>query len=206
MAGKFISIEGVEGAGKSTQVSFIQDYLTSLGKIVVVTREPGGTELSEKIRHLLLEPSSNSMANDTELLLMFASRAEHVSQVINPALHRGDWVLCDRFLDATYAYQGGGRGIQRQRIQQIADWTLRGLIPDLTLLFDLPVELGLERVLERKEDMDRFEQEKIDFFQKIRKSYLKSAKADPNRIKILDASLSITKIQEQLTQLIKPLI
>ena len=206
MVGKFISIEGVEGAGKSTQVSFIQDYLTSLGKIVVVTREPGGTELSENIRNLLLEPSSNSMANDTELLLMFASRAEHVSQVINPALHRGDWVLCDRFLDATYAYQGGGRGIERQRIQQIADWTLRGLIPDLTLLFDLPVELGLERVLERKEDMDRFEQEKIDFFQKIRKSYLKSAKAEPNRIKILDASLSIIKIQEQLTQLIKPLI
>ena len=206
MVGKFISIEGVEGAGKSTQVSFIQDYLTSLGKIVVVTREPGGTELSEKIRNLLLDPSSNSMANDTELLLMFASRAEHVSQVINPALHRGDWVLCDRFLDATYAYQGGGRGIQRQRIQQIADWTLRGLIPDLTLLFDLPVELGLERVLERKEDMDRFEQEKIDFFQKIRKSYLKSAEEEPNRIKILDASLSITKIQEQLTQLIKPLI
>jgi len=206
MVGKFISIEGVEGAGKSTQVSFIQDYLTSLGKIVVVTREPGGTELSEKIRHLLLEPSSNSMANDTELLLMFASRAEHVSQVINPALHRGDWVLCDRFLDATYAYQGGGRGIQRQRIQQIADWTLRGLIPDLTLLFDLPVELGLERVLERKEGMDRFEQEKIEFFQKIRKSYLKSAEEEPNRIKILDASLSITKIQEQLTQLIKPLI
>jgi len=206
MVGKFISIEGVEGAGKSTQVSFIQDYLTSLGKIVVVTREPGGTELSENIRNLLLEPSSNSMANDTELLLMFASRAEHVSQVINPALHRGDWVLCDRFLDATYAYQGGGRGIERQRIQQIADWTLRGLIPDLTLLFDLPVELGLERVLERKEDMDRFEQEKIDFFQRIRKSYLKSAKAEPNRIKILDASLSIIKIQEQLTQLIKPLI
>tara|TARA_B100000780_G_C21093417_1_gene440785 strand:+ start:101 stop:721 length:621 start_codon:yes stop_codon:yes gene_type:complete len=206
MAGKFISIEGVEGAGKSTQVRFIQDYLTSLGKTVVVTREPGGTELSEKIRNLLLEPSPNSMDNDTELLLMFASRAEHVSKVINPALHRGEWVLCDRFLDATYAYQGAGRGIQRQRIQQIADWTLKGLTPDLTLLFDLPVELGLERVLERKGGMDRFEQEKINFFKKIRKSYLKSAKAEPNRIKIVDASLSITKIQKQLTQLIKPLI
>ena len=206
MAGKFISIEGVEGAGKSTQVRFIQDYLTSLGKTVVVTREPGGTELSEKIRNLLLEPSPNSMDNDTELLLMFASRAEHVSKVINPALHRGEWVLCDRFLDATYAYQGGGRGIERQRIQQIADWTLKGLTPDLTLLFDLPVELGLERVLERKGEMDRFEQEKINFFKKIRKSYLKSAKAEPNRIKIVDASLSITKIQKQLTQLIKPLI
>ncbi len=206
MAGKFISIEGVEGAGKSTQVRFIQDYLTSLGKTVVVTREPGGTELSEKIRNLLLQPSPNSMDNDTELLLMFASRAEHVSKVINPALHRGEWVLCDRFLDATYAYQGAGRGIQRQRIQQIADWTLKGLTPDLTLLFDLPVELGLERVLERKGEMDRFEQEKINFFKKIRKSYLKSAKAEPNRIKIVDASLSITKIQKQLTQLIKPLI
>ena len=146
------------------------------------------------------------MADDTELLLMFASRAEHISQVINPALHRGDWVLCDRFLDATYAYQGGGRGMQRQRIQQIADWTLKGLIPDLTLLFDLPVELGLERVIERQGTIDRFEREKVDFFKKIRKSYLQSAKEEPDRIKIVDASLSITEIQEQLTQLLKPLI
>jgi dTMP kinase len=206
MAGKFISIEGVEGAGKSTQVSFIQDCLTKFGKTVIVTREPGGTELSEKIRNLLLEPSHIAMADDTELLLMFASRAEHISQVINPALHRGDWVLCDRFLDATYAYQGGGRGMQRQRIQQIADWTLKGLIPDLTLLFDLPVELGLKRVIERQGTTDRFEREKVDFFKKIRKSYLQSAKAEPNRIKIVDASLSITEIQKQLTQLLKPLI
>jgi dTMP kinase len=146
------------------------------------------------------------MADDTELLLMFASRAEHISQVINPALHRGDWVLCDRFLDATYAYQGGGRGMQRQRIQQIADWTLKGLIPDLTLLFDLPVELGLQRVIERQGTIDRFEREKVDFFKKIRKSYLQSAKEEPDRIKIVDASLSITEIQEQLTQLLKPLI
>ena len=206
MAGKFISLEGVEGAGKSTQLSFIQDCLTSLGKTVVVTREPGGTELSEKIRKLLLEPTGTAMADDTELLLMFASRAEHISQVINPAIHRGDWVLCDRFLDATYAYQGGGRGIQRQRIRQIADWTLKGLIPDLTILFDLPVELGLKRVVERQEKIDRFEQEKVDFFKKIRQSYLQSAKAEPNRIKIVDASLSITEIQKQLTQLLKPLI
>ena len=206
MAGKFISLEGVEGAGKSTQLSFIQDCLTSLGKTVVVTREPGGTELSEKIRKLLLEPTGTAMADDTELLLMFASRAEHISQVINPAIHRGDWVLCDRFLDATYAYQGGGRGIQRQRIRQIADWTLKGLIPDLTILFDLPVELGLKRVVERQEKIDRFEQEKVDFFKKIRQSYLQSAKAEPNRIKIVDASLSITEIQKQLTHLLKPLV
>jgi len=206
MNGKFISIEGVEGAGKSTQVSFIHDYLTNLGKTVIVTREPGGTELSEKIRALLLTPSEPAMAIDTELLLMFAARAEHISQVINPALHRGDWVLCDRFVDATFAYQGGGRGEQQQRIQLLADWTLKGLIPDLTLLFDLPVELGLQRVLQRQEAIDRFEQEKVDFFEKIRTCYLHSASAEPERVKVVDASLSITAIQQQLTQLLSPLI
>jgi dTMP kinase len=206
MTGKFISIEGVEGAGKSTQVSFIHDYLNNLGKTVVVTREPGGTELSEKIRGLLLAPASPAMAVDTELLLMFAARAEHIAQVINPALQRGDWILCDRFVDATFAYQGGGRGVQQQRIQALADWTLKGLIPDLTLLFDLPVELGLQRVIQRQEAIDRFEQEKVDFFEKIRASYLQRAEVEPSRIKVVDASLSIAEIQQQLTLLLKPLI
>ena len=206
MIGKFISIEGVEGAGKSTQVSFIHDYLTDLGKTVVVTREPGGTDLSEKIRALLLTPSSPAMAIDTELLLMFAARAEHIAQVINPALQKGHWVLCDRFVDATFAYQGGGRGEQQQRIQLLADWTLKGLMPDLTLLFDLPVELGLKRIIQRQEAIDRFEQEKVDFFEKIRKSYLNSAVNEPERVKIVDASLSINAIQQQLTQLLTPLI
>ena len=206
MTGKFISIEGVEGAGKSTQVSFIHDYLNNLGKKVVVTREPGGTELSEKIRGLLLAPASPAMAVDTELLLMFSARAEHIAQVINPALQRGDWILCDRFVDATFAYQGGGRGVQQQRIQALADWTLKGLIPDLTLLFDLPVELGLQRVIQRQEAIDRFEQEKVDFFEKIRASYLQRAEAEPSRIKVVDASLSIAEIQQQLTLLLKPLI
>lgn len=206
MTGKFISIEGVEGAGKSTQVSFIHDHLKNLGKTVIVTREPGGTELSEKIRGLLLTPSSPAMAVDTELLLMFAARAEHIAQVINPALQRGDWVLCDRFVDATFAYQGGGRGVQQRRIQALADWTLKGLIPDLTLLFDLPVELGLQRVIQRQEAIDRFEQEKVDFFEKIRACYLQSATAEPDRIKVVDASLSIAEIQQQLTLLLKPLI
>ena len=206
MTGKFISIEGVEGAGKSTQVSFIHDHLKNLGKTVIVTREPGGTELSEKIRGLLLTPSSPAMAVDTELLLMFAARAEHIAQVINPALQRGDWVLCDRFVDATFAYQGGGRGEQQQRIQALADWTLKGLLPDLTLLFDLPVELGLQRVIQRQEAIDRFEQEKVDFFEKIRESYLQSAKAEPSRIKVVDASVTIAEIQQQLTLLLKPLI
>lgn len=206
MTGKFISIEGVEGAGKSTQVSFIHEYLKSLGKTVIVTREPGGTELSEKIRGLLLAPASPAMAVDTELLLMFAARAEHIFQVINPALERGDWVLCDRFVDATFAYQGGGRGVQQQRIQALADWTLKGLIPDLTLLFDLPVELGLQRVIQRQEAIDRFEQEKVHFFEQIRACYLQSAEAEPSRIKVVDASFSIPEIQQQLTLLLKPLI
>jgi len=205
MNGKFISIEGVEGAGKSTQVSFINEYLTEQGKTVIVTREPGGTELGEKIRELLLMPSDKAMAVDTELLLMFAARSEHIEKVIKPALARGDWVLCDRFVDATFAYQGGGRQVAHQRIQFLADWTLQGLMPDLTLLFDLPVEIGMQRVIKRQQTTDRFEQEKQDFFEKIRESYLHSAIADPDRIKIVDASLDIKSIQSQLTQLVAPL-
>lgn len=206
MTGKFISIEGVEGAGKSTQVSFIQQHLIAQDKTVIVTREPGGTELSEKIRSLLLTPTHPEMAVETELLLMFAARAEHIKQVIEPALARGDWVLCDRFVDATFAYQGGGRGITHQRIQILADWTLQGLMPELTLLFDLPVEVGLERVVQRNETTDRFEQEKVIFFEKIRESYLHSAIAEPDRIKVVDSSLSIDDIQQQLIRLLSPLL
>jgi dTMP kinase len=206
MTGKFISIEGVEGAGKSTQVSFIQQYLIAQGKTVIVTREPGGTELGEQIRSLLLTPSDPAMAVETELLLMFAARAEHIKQVINPALNRGDWVLCDRFVDATFAYQGGGRGVSQQRIQALSDWTLQGLMPELTLLFDLPVEIGLKRVVQRNEAIDRFEQEKVTFFEKIRESYLHSAIAQPDRIKVVDASLSIDDIQQQLIRLLSPLL
>jgi dTMP kinase len=206
MTGKFISIEGVEGAGKSTQVSFIQQYLITQGKTVIVTREPGGTELGEQIRNLLLTPADPAMAVETELLLMFAARAEHIKQVINPALNRGDWVLCDRFIDATFAYQGGGRGVSQQRIQALAEWTLQGLMPELTLLFDLPVETGLKRVVQRNEAIDRFEQEKVTFFEKIRESYLHSAIAQPDRIKVVDASLSIDNIQQQLIRLLSPLL
>jgi len=206
MSGKFISIEGVEGAVKSTQISFIHDYLVEKGKTVVMTREPGGTELSEKIRELLLAPTELAMGVDTELLLMFAARAEHIKQRIAPALARGDWVLCDRFVDATFAYQGGGRGVDQERIQQLADWTLKDLLPTLTLLFDLPVELGLKRVIERNEAIDRFEQEKVTFFEQIRASYLESARQNPERIKVVDASVSIPEIQQQLTKLLAPLL
>ncbi len=206
MNGKFITIEGIEGAGKSTQLSFIERYLKEQGKQVVTTREPGGTELGEKIRKLLLTPSTESMAVDTELLLMFAARAEHIAKVIRPALSKGDWVLSDRFTDATFAYQGGGRGISAQRIQQLADWTLGDLKPDLTLLFDLPVELGQQRVVARQQDIDRFEQEKIAFFERIRANYLHHAENEPMRIKIVDAKQSINAISQQVSSLLKDIV
>ncbi len=206
MNGKFISIEGIEGAGKSTQISFIHDFLESHGKRVVVSREPGGTELGEQIRELLLAPREAGMSEDAELLLMFAARAEHIHQVIKPALQRGDWVLCDRFADATFAYQGGGRGIDRDRIQAISDWTLKGIQTDLTLLFDLPVALGQSRVIKRQQQKDRFEQEKADFFEKIRDCYLQRAEAEPQRIKRIDASRDIAAIQTQLADILTELL
>ena len=198
MHGKFISIEGIEGAGKSTQIAFIESYLTAQNKAVVLSREPGGTALGEQIRSLLLTPRDEGISDDAELLLMFAARAEHIAQVIRPALARGDWVICDRFVEATFAYQGGGRGIAPRRITQIADWTLQGLTTDLTLLFDLPVALGLSRVASRNEATDRFEQEKADFFEKVRANYLSQAHAEPSRIKIIDASHSLEKVQQSV--------
>lgn len=198
MNGKFISVEGVEGAGKSTQIAFIESFLKQAGKNVVITREPGGTELGEQIRSLLLTPREAEMTHTAELLLMFAARAEHVETVIRPALERGDWVLCDRFLDATYAYQGGGRGIAAERIKSLADWTLHGLETDMTLLFDLPVELGQQRVQQRQQGKDRFEQEKTAFFELIRNSYLKRAAAEPQRMQVIDASQDIDSVQTQL--------
>jgi len=206
MIGKFISIEGIEGAGKSTQLAFIERYLTQAGINVVVTREPGGTQLGEQVRELLLAPREGGMAVDTELLLMSAARAEHIEQVIKPALERGDWVLSDRFVDATFAYQGGGRGISTDRIEQVSAWTLNGLYTDTTFLFDLPVEVGQQRVISRKGDIDRFEQEKTVFFQKIRDCYLQRAENEPNRVKVIDASKSIADIELQLTAFLKSLI
>tara|TARA_R110002049_G_scaffold285705_4_gene467209 strand:+ start:1128 stop:1754 length:627 start_codon:yes stop_codon:yes gene_type:complete len=206
MTGKFISIEGIEGAGKSTQLAFIQRYLTGQGKKLVVTREPGGTELGEQIRALLLTPTTTGMAVDTELLLMFAARAEHVEQVIKPALERDEWVLSDRFVDATFAYQGGGRGIDHHRISSLSDWALKGLQTDVTFLFDLPVEMGQQRVLSRNQGVDRFEQEKVDFFQRIREHYLQRAQQEPERIKVIDASKSIVEIESQLAVLLDNLI
>lgn len=206
MNGKFISIEGIEGAGKSTQMRFIQSFLERQGKTVVMTREPGGTVLGEQIRELLLTPRTEGMSHDAELLLMFAARTEHLEQVIKPALSRGDWVLSDRFVDATFAYQGGGRGIDIKRIESISDWTLQALQTDLTLLFDLPVTLGQERVIKRSQDKDRFEQEKAVFFEKIRQCYLQRAEQEPARIKVIDASQNIDNIQQQVTDVLMELL
>lgn len=206
MNGKFISIEGIEGAGKSTQLQFIADYIRSHGKQVVVTREPGGTTLGEEIREVLLKPTEQAMAEDTELLLMFAARAEHIQQVILPALKRGDWVVSDRFVDATFAYQGGGRGINEQRIELLADWTLQGCNTDVTFLFDLPVALGQTRVEQRQQQKDRFEQEKQVFFERVRNCYLARAEAEPKRIKRIDASQNIEAIQQQLKHQLAPLL
>jgi len=194
--GYFITLEGGEGAGKSTSLNFIRDWLEQQGQRVVVTREPGGTRLGESIRGLLLDGRAG-MHPDTELLLMFAARAEHLAQVIRPALQRGDSVLCDRFTDATYAYQGGGRGVPHDRIQDLEKWVQHGLRPDLTLLLDLPVAQGLLRASNRSEP-DRFEREQQDFFERVRESYLAAARREPGRIRIIDASQELAAVQAQL--------
>lgn len=206
MTGKFISIEGIEGAGKTTQLNFIQKYLSEQGKQLVVTREPGGTALSEQIRDLLLSPREEGMAVDTELLLMYAARAEHIEQVIKPALQRGDWVISDRFVDATFAYQGGGRGVDVARIKSISDWTLKGLETDLTIVFDLSVALSQQRVISRNNEVDRFEQEKAAFFERIRHAYLDRAQQEPHRVQVIDASQTIEQVQSQLTSLLNKLL
>ncbi len=202
MVGKFITVEGGEGAGKSTNLDFIHQYLLQAGKKVVMTREPGGTPVGEKIRELLLDKQQASISDNAELLLMFAARAQHLEQVILPALQAGSWVLCDRFTDATYAYQGGGRGIDNARIATIENWVQGEIRPDLTVLLDLPIEEGLKRAGERSEP-DRFEQEKHDFFHRVRQAYLDLAKTNPERYRIVDASTSLVDVQKQISHILE---
>jgi len=194
--GLFITLEGGEGAGKSTSLEFVRDHLELAGRRVVVTREPGGTPLGEKIRDLLLH-GREGMEVDTELLLMFAARAEHLARVIRPALTDGTCVVCDRFTDATYAYQGGGRGVPEARIRILEDWVQQGLRPDLTLLLDIPVAQGLERAGQRSAP-DRFEREKIDFFERVRNRYLAAATNEPQRVRVIDATGDLPAVQAQL--------
>ena len=199
--GKFITVEGIEGAGKSTNLAFIQQLLEAAGREVLFTREPGGTPLGEEVRALLLGHKHDGMSDDTELLFMFGARAEHLASKIRPALEAGTWVLCDRFTDATYAYQGGGRGIDRERIQMLEQWVQGAMRPDLTLLLDLPVETGLERAGKRSAP-DRFESQASNFFNAVRQEYLDIAAAEPGRMKVVDASQPLPAVQGQIEPVI----
>ena len=195
--GKFLTLEGVEGVGKTTNINFIADYLKKAGKSVVTTREPGGTAIAEQIRGLLLNHHDESLCNESELLLMFAARAQHLNEVIKPALNSGQWVVCDRFTDATYAYQGGGRHFEMTDIAWIEQFVQKGLTPDKTVLLDLSVELGLKRAASRSEP-DRFESEKQAFFEDVRQVYLDRAAAEPNRFCVVDASQTIEQVQQSI--------
>jgi len=195
--GKFLTIEGVEGVGKTTKLDFIENYLEAAGKELVITREPGGTAIAEKIRGLLLDHNEETLCNEAELLLMFAARAQHINQVIKPALKSGKWVVCDRFTDATYAYQGGGRHFKMHDISWIENFVQQGLSPDKTVLLDLSVDIGLKRAANRSAP-DRFEKEKQSFFEDVRKVYLNRASAEPNRFYVVDASQSIEQVQQSI--------
>jgi len=197
--GKFVTVEGSEGVGKSTNIGFIKDVLESSGKEIVLTREPGGTAPGERIRDILLDNKINTMSDDTELLLMFAARAQHLAEVIKPALEQGKWVICDRFTDATYAYQGGGRGIDTSRIATLENWVQGDLRPDLTILLDINVNEGLERAGQRSEP-DRFELEKQAFFERVRNAYLKMAKDNPERFRTIDAGKPLNDVQAQIKE------
>jgi dTMP kinase len=203
--GMFITVEGIEGAGKSSNLEFIQHLLESAGIEVLYTREPGGTPLGEEVRDLLLSHRHTGMADETELLLMFAARAEHLEQKIRPALEAGIWVLCDRFTDASYAYQGGGRGVDKERIRALEEWTQGSLRPDLTLLLDLAVEIGLERAGKRSEP-DRFEKEKVQFFEGVRQAYLQIAWDDADRVKVIDASNPLYELQARISDAMQQFI
>lgn len=197
--GKFIVIEGMEGCGKTTNMQFIQTFLLAQHIPLLVTREPGGTPFAEEIRTLLLANRDEKVSEEAELLLMFAARAQHLAQKIKPALTNGQWVLCDRFTDATYAYQGGGRQLSQSTIETLETLVQKELRPDLVMILDIPVEKGLERAAQRG-NLDRFEKEKNDFFYRVRDVYLQRAQAYPNRYKVIDASLPIDKVQENIQQ------
>ncbi len=195
--GKFITFEGIDGAGKSSHIAAVADLIRSRGLNVVSTREPGGTPLGEKLRELLLH---QSMHLETEAMLMFAARREHLAQVIEPALARGEWIVCDRFSDATYAYQGGGRGLDKQKFAALEQWVHGHLQPDLTFLFDLPPAIAGERIAAQGRELDRFEQERADFHVRVRLAYLERAAESPKRIRVINADQPLEDIRKQVEE------
>lgn len=200
----FITLEGTEGVGKTSNMEFIKSILKDKNIDFIETREPGGTPMGEKLREMLLGEDFKGMSDDSELMLMFAARAEHVSKVIKPALEKGQWVLCDRFTDATYAYQGGGRQLDVKRIAGLENWVLGDLRPDLTLLLDAPISVGRERAGKRSAP-DRFEQEMDGFFNRVRDAYLSRANDEPERMKVIDASGDLSSVQKQISELFNSL-
>ena len=196
--GQFITLEGGEGVGKSTNLTFIKQLLEEAGITVVTTREPGGTAFAENIRQILLDNREESVSDNAELLMMFAARAQHIKHVIKPALAKGIWVLCDRFTDATYAYQGGGRGMDNSVIAWLENFIQEGLRPDLTLLLDAPVQVGMHRAAQRGA-LDRFESEKIAFFESVRQAYLGIAQQQPERVKVIDATQNLDDVQASIS-------
>lgn len=200
--GVFLTVEGIEGVGKSTIVKYIEKHLHDAKVKVVMTREPGGTEIAEHIRKLLLTPNLNEkMLPETELLLMFASRVQHIAGIIEPALQKGHWVVSDRFVDASFAYQGGGRQIHLPYIEMLEKWLVKNAHPDLTILLDAPAEIGLQRAKHRGPH-DRIEQEKTDFFERVRHIYLTRAKNDPKRFRVIDATQSLTDVEMQVEKIL----
>lgn len=197
MGGRFITMEGGEGAGKSTMMNRVAERLSRSGQRVIRTREPGGTELAEQVRDILLHSNDLSISGKAELLLVFAARAQHLNELIRPALERGDWVLCDRFTDATWAYQGGGRGLPEQQIATLENLVHGDLQPDLTLLLDVPVHVGMERAAQRG-PADRFEQEPERFFERVRNAYLARAAAQAQRFAVIDASQTVDTVWAQI--------
>jgi dTMP kinase len=195
---KFITFEGVDGAGKSTGLDWFSDALRQRGIDLLVTREPGGTPLGEQLREILL---NQPMHVETEAMLMFAARREHVEKVIRPALQRGTWVISDRFSDASFAYQGGGRGVPLAKLEQLEQWVHGDLQPDLTLLFDIPIEMARER-LSNNVSLDRFEQEKGEFFERVRQAYLARAAKSPQRIVVIRAEKSLHEVQQELAKIV----
>jgi dTMP kinase len=197
--GVFITLEGGEGAGKSTALASAREWFEKNGRSVQVTREPGGTTLGERVRDILLHAKDVDIAPETETLLMFAARAEHIARVIRPALENGTHILCDRFTDATYAYQGGGHGLAAERIAILENWVQEKLRPDLTLLFDVPVDVGLARAAERSTTPDRFESRRHDYLERVRQTYLQRAANEPRRVRVIDASLSAQDVARLVT-------